>query len=54
MTDVATGLYRPAGSLAADGWSVVLTPEDAGWAIGGLRVGTLGTGRQPGLRLGGG
>ncbi len=40
-----TGLYRPAGSLAVDGWSVVLTPEDAGWAFSGLRAGTLGTGR---------
>ena len=37
MTEVA-GLYRPAGSLAADGWSVVLTPESAGWAFAGLRV----------------
>ena len=36
-----TGLYRPAGSLAVDGWSVVLTPEDAGWAFSGLRAGTL-------------
>ena len=25
------GLYRPAGSLAEEGWSVVLTPEAAGW-----------------------
>jgi 5-deoxy-glucuronate isomerase len=41
VTDVATGLYRPVGSLAADGWSVVLTPESAGWAFSGLRVGAL-------------
>ena len=41
MTDVATALYRPLGSLAADGWSVVLTPESAGWAFCGLRVGAL-------------
>lgn len=39
-----TGLYRPAGSLAVDGWSVVLTPEDAGWAFSGLRAGTLAQG----------
>ncbi|MDF2733686.1 MAG: Myo-inositol catabolism IolB domain protein [Chloroflexota bacterium] len=41
MTEVATNLYRPAGSLAADGWSVVLTPESAGWHFSGLRVGAL-------------
>ena len=46
MTDVATGLYRPAGSLAAAGWSVVLTPETAGWAFSGLRIGSLGPGRS--------
>ena len=46
MTDVATGLYRPAGSLAAEGWSVVLTPEAAGWAYCGLRIGSLGPGRS--------
>jgi len=46
MTDVATGLYRPAGSLAAGGWSVVLTPEAAGWAFSGLRIGSLGPGRS--------
>lgn len=39
-----TGLYRPAGSLAADGWSVVLTPEDAGWGFSGLRAATLAAG----------
>lgn len=41
MTDVATRLYRPTGSLEADGWSVVLTPESAGWAFSGLRIGAL-------------
>src|SRR5690606_14676698 len=25
------GPYRPAGSLAGDGWEVLLTPERAGW-----------------------
>jgi len=47
VTDVATGLYRPAGSLAAEGWSVVLTPESAGWRFCGLRVGAL----EPGSSL---
>jgi 5-deoxy-glucuronate isomerase len=46
VTEVATRLYRPAGSLAADGWSVILTPESAGWAFSGLRIGALGPGRS--------
>jgi 5-deoxy-glucuronate isomerase len=41
VTDLATGLHRPAGSLADGGWSVVLTPEDAGWRFSGLRVAEL-------------
>jgi len=44
VTEVATGLHRPAGSLAADGWSIVLAPETAGWAFAGLRAGTLAAG----------
>jgi 5-deoxy-glucuronate isomerase len=36
-----TDLYRPAGSLARDGWEVVLTPEAAGWAFSGLRAASL-------------
>ena len=44
MTEVATALHRPAGSLAAGGWSVVLTPELAGWRFSGLRAGTLDAG----------
>jgi 5-deoxy-glucuronate isomerase len=47
VTEVAVSLYRPAGSLAADGWSVVLTPEAAGWTFSGLRVGAL----EPGASL---
>jgi 5-deoxy-glucuronate isomerase len=39
-----TDLYRPAGSLASDGWSVVLTPETAGWRYSGLRSATLAPG----------
>jgi 5-deoxy-glucuronate isomerase len=44
VTEVATALYRPAGSLTADGWSVVLTPEMAGWTFSGLRAGSLAPG----------
>ena len=47
MTEVTAGCHRPAGSLAADGWSVVLTPESAGWQYCGLRVGAL----EPGSSL---
>ena len=47
MTDVAprevvgARLYRPAGSLADDGWSAILTPEAAGWSYSGLRAASL-------------
>ena len=44
MTEVATRLHRPAGTLAVDGWSTVLTPETAGWAFSGLRGATLSGG----------
>ena len=43
MTDSAA-LYRPAGSLAEGDWSVVLTPESAGWRFCGLRMATLAQG----------
>jgi 5-deoxy-glucuronate isomerase len=36
-----TGLHRPAGSLVADGWAIVLTPETAGWRYAGLRLAAL-------------
>lgn len=36
------GPYLPAGSLAGDGWEVLLTPERAGWTYSGLRVAALG------------
>ena len=39
-----TDLYRPSGSLAGEGWSVVLTPETAGWRFCGLRAATLAAG----------
>jgi 5-deoxy-glucuronate isomerase len=41
VTDPTTHLYRPAGSLAEGAWSVVLTPEAAGWRYSGLRAATL-------------
>ena len=40
------GLHRPAGTLAADGWNLLLTAEQAGWASCGLRVGTLPPGGE--------
>ncbi len=47
-----TDLYRPAGSLAADGWSVVLAPEAAGWRYCGLREGRLAPGEVLGFDTG--
>ena len=44
MTDGATPLYRPAGSLVEGDWSVVLTPDAAGWRFSGMRAATLGAG----------
>jgi 5-deoxy-glucuronate isomerase len=38
------GLHRPAGSLAAEGWEVLLTPDRAGWTYTGLRVAALAPG----------
>ena len=38
------GLYRPADSLAGDGWELLLTPERAGWSWSGLRVAALDAG----------
>ena len=43
---LAADLVRPAGTLARDGWAVVLTPEDAGWGYSGLRLGELGAGEE--------
>ena len=47
MTDATPSLYRRAGSLADGGWSVVLTPESAGWRFSGMRAAAL----DPGDRL---
>ncbi|MFL5685612.1 MAG: 5-deoxy-glucuronate isomerase [Chloroflexota bacterium] len=44
MTAAASSLYRPAGSLAEADWSVVLTPESAGWRFSGMRAATLPAG----------
>jgi 5-deoxy-glucuronate isomerase len=44
VSEAATELHRPAGSLAADGWSVVLAPEAAGWRYSGLRAATIAPG----------
>ena len=44
MTGPTEELYRPAGSLAEGAWSVVLTPEAAGWEYCGLRAAALAPG----------
>ena len=47
-----TDLYRPAGSLASERWSVALTPEAAGWRFSGLRAGSLEAGASLGFDTG--
>jgi 5-deoxy-glucuronate isomerase len=37
-------LHLPAGSAAADGWRLLVTPETAGWAYSGLRIANLAAG----------
>jgi 5-deoxy-glucuronate isomerase len=44
VTDPTAELHRPAGSLAEGAWSVVLTPEAAGWRYCGLRAAALAPG----------
>ena len=44
MTHAEIELHRPAGSLAAEGWSVVLRPETAGWRYSGLRAAAVSPG----------
>ncbi len=44
MTQAEIDLHRPAGSLAANGWSVMLRPEEAGWRYSGLRAGNVAPG----------
>jgi 5-deoxy-glucuronate isomerase len=36
--------YRAAGTTAGDGWSLVVTPESAGWGHAGLRIAELAAG----------
>ncbi|SHN46189.1 5-deoxy-glucuronate isomerase [Cryptosporangium aurantiacum] len=38
--------FRPAGSAAADGFDVVVTPQNAGWGYSSLRVLTLDSSRE--------
>ncbi len=38
MSTTPDALFRRAGSTARDGWSLVVTPDDAGWGYTGLRV----------------
>lgn len=45
-------LHFPAGSLAAPGSTVVVTPEAAGWAFSGLRVLTLSPGEARTMETG--
>ena len=42
----AGALHRRAGSTAAEGWDLVVTPESAGWDHTGLRVATLAPGEH--------
>jgi 5-deoxy-glucuronate isomerase len=46
VTTAPIALHRPAGSLAHDGWSIVLTPESAGWSYTGMRLAELGAGAR--------
>jgi 5-deoxy-glucuronate isomerase len=50
---VGADLFRPAGSLAAEGEAVRLSPADAGWAFAGLRVLSLAPGERRVLALDG-
>jgi 5-deoxy-glucuronate isomerase len=50
---VGTDLFRPAGSAAADGEPVHITPADAGWSFSGLRVLSLALGERRVVRLDG-
>ena len=44
--------HRPAGALRSDEADVVVTPQTADWEFSGLRVFTLGDGRDAALDLG--
>ncbi len=46
-------LYRPSGSTASGGWSLAITPEDAGWGYTGLRIADLAPGGRIAFQTGG-
>lgn len=48
----ASNLHRPKESLAAPGFSTVVTPENADWAFAGLRVLSLTAGESRNLETG--
>jgi 5-deoxy-glucuronate isomerase len=50
---VGADLFRPAGSIAAEGEPVHITPADAGWSFSGLRVLALAPGERRVLTLDG-
>jgi 5-deoxy-glucuronate isomerase len=45
VSERGTGLHRPNGTLARDGWACLVDPETAGWAYSGLRVLELAAGQ---------
>ncbi|HET7473019.1 MAG TPA: 5-deoxy-glucuronate isomerase [Candidatus Limnocylindrales bacterium] len=47
-----SSFHRVAGSTAERGWSVVITPESAGWGYSGLRVAELADGERIALGTG--
>ena len=49
---MASNLHRPKESLAAPGFSAVVTPENAGWTFAGLRVLSLAAGESRVLETG--
>ncbi len=51
--DAPDGLFRRAGTTARDGWSLVVTPDDAGWGYTGLRIADLPAGGRIELATGG-
>jgi len=46
VSAAVSSLYRPAGSLSEGSWSVVLTPETAGWRFSGMRAAELAAGER--------
>lgn len=49
---MASTLHRPKESLAAPGFSAIITPENAGWSFAGLRVLSLAAGEGRVLETG--